>query len=193
MRDMMVVWPPIYVFRMLAFAEGTERLIHLRMYKCGFWAWLARLSYEGRDVVEFSVHGDRVELLESGICHTMPISDISDIQVLYRRSPLWIGCATVWFCVICFAVSYSANFWPMVVLTAFLAFFGFLYWRSKCFVVRILGKKRRPISFSVRRGVFSGPPLPEQALSEMVEEIKRLGNEKKEDEQSADMRSSVHK
>ena len=174
MRNMMVSWPPIYNFRMLAFANGAERLIHLRAYKRGFWAWLARLSYECRDAMDFSVYGDRVELEESGRRHVVPISDIADIQVHHRRSPLWIGCITVWFCMICFMISHNALFWPTVVTTSFMATFWFLYWRSKCFVLRVVGRGKCSISFSVKRGALSGPPLPEEALNEMVECLKGM-------------------
>ena len=179
MPKMYVVHPKRYLFRRLEVGEDAGGCL-FRLYglRVGIRAWFHRMLYGRDDICEFGVYRDRIELADE-FRKTVISSRLEKFESGWSRSLLGPSCAAIGLIIILFSVwSESGNFIGFCILAALGWLVWHIYRRSLTLSLSMKDEAGRKIMFDLKRGDFSGPPLPEQALNEMVEAIKRLQQEK---------------
>ena len=142
-----------------------------RESQVGICAWFHRMMYGRDDFCEFGVYHDRIELadefqktvissrldkFESGWSHSLLGPSLSVFGLIIVMSSVWVALGKfIGFCVV------AAVGW----------FVWHVYRRSLMLTIDMKDEEGRKIVFEFKRGDFSGPPLPVQALNEMVETI----------------------
>ena len=194
MPKMYVVHPKRYLFRRLEVGEDAGGCL-FRLYglRVGIRAWFRRMLYGRDDFCEFGIYRDRIELADE-FQKAVISSRLEEFESGWVHSVLGPVCSVIGlFITLCLIVSYGGKLGGYLIVAAVGALVWHLYRRSLTLTLDMKDEAGRKIVFDLKRGDFSGPPLPESALNEMVEAIGRLQQEKKEDEQASDMRSSVNK
>ena len=163
---------PAYTFESLEFGKSTDKwLVRLSARTNGLWASILSL-FKIRSGMTFEVYRDHV-VLNQGWRHVIPIQHISNLGDGYQSQGLllllmWIallvGVYRIWNgeLVSCFK-------WELLA-----AFFGYLYVRSRRFVIDVKGTSGHSAWFSIKRSYFGGVALPDDDLYRMMETIKGL-------------------
>ena len=175
MPKMRVLHPKRYLFRRLEVGEdGGGCLCRRYGLRVGIRAWLRRQLYGRDDFCEFCIYRDRIELADE-FQKAVISSRLEKFESGWSRSLLGPSCAAIGLIIILFSVwSESGNFVGFCILAALGWLVWHIYRRSLTLSLSMKDKDGRKIVFDLKRGDFSGPPLPEQALNEMVENLKRM-------------------
>ena len=145
-----------------------------RESQVGICAWFHRMLYGRDDFCEFGVYRDRIELADE-FQKTVISSRLDKFESGWSRSLLGPSLAAIGLIIILFAVlSVAGNFIGLCIVAALGWFVWHIYRRSLTLSLSMKDKDGRKIVFDLKRGDFSGPPLPEHVLNEMVETINRL-------------------
>lgn len=183
MPKMYVVHPKRYLFRRLEVGEDAGGCL-FRLYglRVGIRAWFHRMLYGRDDICEFGVYRDRIELADE-FRKTVISSRLEKFESGWSRSLLGPSCAAIGLIIILFSVwSESGNFIGFCILAALGWLVWHIYRRSLTLSLSMKDEAGRKIMFDLKRGDFSGPPLPEQALNEMVEAINGMRRTTKTEE-----------
>jgi len=184
MHRMNIVSPKRYLFRRLEVGEDSGGCL-FRLYglRVGIRAWLHRQLYGRDDFCEFCVCRDRIELTDE-FKRTTISSRLDKFESDWARS--WTGPSLIAIMLIIFLLILLSNgggFRGVCVIAAIGWFVWHLYYRSLTLSLSMKDEAGRKIVFDLKRGDFSGPPLPVQALNEMVSEIGRLSDAAKKGEE----------
>lgn len=175
MPKMYVVHPKRYLFRRLEVGEDNGGCL-FRLYglRVGIRAWFRRMLYGRDDFCEFGVYRDRIELADE-FQKTVISSRLDKFESGWSRSLLGPSLAAIGLIIILFSVwSAPGKFIGFCIVAALGWLVWHIYRRSLTFSLCMKDEAGRKIVFDLKRGDFSGPPLPEQALNEMVEAINRM-------------------
>ena len=176
---MYVVHPKRYLFRRLEVGEDNGGCL-FRLYglRVGIRAWFRRLLYGRDDFCEFGVYRDRIELADE-FQKTVISSRLDKFESGWSRSLLGPAVAAIALAIMLLAlVTYGGRLVGYCIVAALGWLVWHIYRRSLTLSLSMKDEAGCKIMFDLKRGDFSGPPLPEQALNEMVEAIKRLQQEK---------------
>ena len=175
MPKMYVVHPKRYLFRRLEVGEDDGGCL-FRLYglRVGIRAWFRRMLYGRDDFCEFGVYRDRIELADE-FQKTVISSRLDKFESGWSRSLLGPALAAIGLIIILFAVlSAAGNFVGFCIVAVLGWFVWHIYRRSLTLSLSMKDEAGRKIMFDLKRGDFSGPPLPEQALNEMVASMKGM-------------------
>lgn len=163
---------PAYSFESLEFGTGTDKwLVRLSARTNGFWAWVLSLFKIKRGMT-FEVYRNRV-VLNQGWRHIIPVQHISNLGDGYQSMSLWfllmwisilMGVYRIWNGEV---VSFLR--WELLA-----ALFGYLYARSRRFVIDVKATSGYSVWFSIKRSYFGGVALPDDDLYRMMEIINGL-------------------
>lgn len=169
MPKMYVVHPKRYLFRRLEVGEDNGGCL-FRLYglRVGIRAWFRRMLYGRDDFCEFGVYRDRIELADE-FRKTVISSRLEKFESGWSRSLLGPSCAAIGLIIILFAVwSAPGKFIGSCIVAALGWLVWHIYRRSLTLTIDMKDDDGRKILFDLKRGDFSGPSLPVQALNEMV-------------------------
>ena len=173
MPKMYVVHPKRYLFRRLEVGEDAGGCL-FRLYglRVGIRAWLRRMLYGRDDFCEFGVYRDRIELTDE-FQKSVISSRLDKFESGWSRSLLGPSLAAMGLLLILFAMwPAHGGFIGFCIVAVLGAFVWHIYRRSLMLSLSMKDDAGRKIVFDLKRGDFSGPPLPEAALNEMVEALK---------------------
>ena len=182
MPKMYVVHPKRYLFRRLEVGEDAGGCL-FRLYglRVGIRSWLRRMLYGRDDFCEFGVYRDRIELSDE-FQKTVVSSRLDKFEGGWSRS--WFGpsIAAIGLIIIVFAIwSAPGRFVGFCIVAALGWLVWHIYRRSLTLSLSMKDEDGRKIVFDLKRGDFSGPPLPETALNEMVETLRLLQHVKNDE------------
>ena len=175
MPKMYVVHPKRYLFRRLEVGEDADGCL-FRLYglRVGIRSWFRRQLYGRDDFCEFGVYRDRIELTDE-FQKTVISSRLGQFESGWSRSSLGPSVAAIALAIMLLAlVTYGGLFVGFCIVAALGALVWHIYWRSLTLSLSMKDVDGRKIVFDLKRGDFSGPPLPETALNEMVETIRQM-------------------
>ena len=175
MPKMYVVHPKRYLFRRLEVGEDAQGCLY-RLYglRVGIRSWFSRMLYGRDDFCEFGVYRDRIELTDE-FQKTVISSHLDKFESGWVRSLLGPSVAAIGLLIFLFAIwSEPGKFVGFCVIAVLGAFVWHIYRRSLMLSLSMKDVDGREIFFDLKRGDFSGPPLPEAALNGMVEALKQL-------------------
>ena len=184
MPKMHIVHPKRYLFRRLEVGEdGGGCLFRLYGLRVGIRSWLRRQLYGRDDFCEFCVYRDRIELADE-FQKTVISPRLEMFESAWTHSRLGPSIAVIGLFITMMAiVTGGGNLFAGFCIVAPVGWLVWhLYCRSLSLSVSMKDEAGRKMEFDLKRGDFSGPPLPIQALNEMVEEINRLRNAAKVEE-----------
>ena len=183
MPKMQIVHPKRYLFRRLEVGEdGVGCLFRLYGLRVGIRSWLRRQLYGRDDFCEFCIYRDRIELADE-FQKTVISLRLDKFESGWSHS--WLGPAIAVFglaIILLMLVTYGGKFIGFCIVAALGWLVWHLYRRSLMLSLSLKDEAGRKIVFDLKRGDFSGPPLPEQALNEMVEAIGRMRSATKTEE-----------
>ena len=175
MPKMYIVHPKRYLFRRLEVGEDSGGCL-FRLYglRVGIRAWFRRMLYGRDDFCEFGVYRDRIELADE-FQKAVISSRLEKFESAWSHSVLGPSVAAIGLIIILSAVwSAPGKFIGFCIVAAL----GWLVWhvyrRSLTLSLSMKDEAGRKIAFDLKRGDFSGPALPEDALNEMVEHLKGM-------------------
>ena len=180
MPKMYVVHPRRYLFRRLEVGEDDRGCL-FRLYglRVGIRAWFRRMLYGRDDVCEFGVYRDRVEMTDA-FQRTVIGPRLELFESGWVRSKFVPSCvASVLFIILLSSLFGDSKAFGIVFVAICGVFVWLVYRRSYRLSLNMKDVAGRKIEFDLKRGDFSGPPLPEQALNEMVECLKGMHNANK--------------
>ena len=163
---------PAYSFESLEFGTDSDKmLVRLSARTNGVWAWVLSL-FKIRSGMTFEVYRDRV-VLNQGWRHVIPVRHVSNLGSGYQSS--WLFWLLMWFAALVSAFClFKGVFGAFVVWGVFAALFGYLYVRSRRFVVDVKGTSGHSAYFGIKRSYVGGVALPDDDLYRMVDVIQGL-------------------
>lgn len=163
---------PAYSFESIEFGNGTDEwLVRLTARTNGLWAWILSL-FNIRRGMTFEVYRDRV-VLNQGWRHVIPVQHVSNLGSGYQTSWLfwlltWLAAFASVFCL------FKGVFGAFVAWGFIAALFGYLYVRSRRFVIDAKGTSGHSAYFGIKRSYIGGVALPDDDLYRMVDIIQGL-------------------
>ena len=190
---MYIVHPKRYLFRRLEVGgDAAGCLFRLYGLRVGIRSWFRRMLYGRDDFCEFGVYRDRIELTDE-FQRTVISPRLDTFGSGWSRSWLAPSVAAIGLIITLFAIwSAPGKFIGFCIVAALGALVWHIYRRSLTLSLSMKDDAGRKIVFDLKRGDFSGPPLPEDALNEMVEAISYLRQEHKKEEQTMDVKPSAN-
>ena len=172
---MYIVHPKRYLFRRLEVGDdGSGCLFRLYGLRVGIRSWFHRMLYGRDDFCRFCVYGDGIELTDE-FQKTVISSRLAKFESCWSRS--WMGPSVVafgLFVALAAVLSAPGTLFGVCFVAALGALVWHIYRRSLTLTIDIEDEAGRKIVFDLKRGDFSGPPLPVQALNEMVDCLKGM-------------------
>ena len=172
---MYIVHPKRYLFRRLEVGEDAAGCL-FRLYglRVGIRSWFRRMLYGRDDFCEFGVYRDRIELSDE-FQKTVISSRLNTFESEWSRSWLAPSVAAIGLIIaLCAILSAGGALAGFCIIGSAAALVWHIYRRSLTLSLSMKDDAGRKIVFDLKRGDFSGPPLPEEALNEMVEFLKGL-------------------
>ena len=163
---------PAYSFESIEFGNAADKwLVRLSARTNGLWSWVLSLFKIKRGMV-FEVHGDCV-VLNNGWRHVIPIHHISNLGDGYQSQGLFLFLMWISVFVGIYKLWHGAAGaffgWGLVA-----ALLGYLYARSRRFVIDVKASSGHSAWFSIKRSYLGGVALPDDDLCRMMDIIQGL-------------------
>lgn len=163
---------PAYSFESIEFGKGTDEwLVLLTARTNGLWAWILSL-FKIRRGMTFEVYHDRV-VLNQGWRHVIPVQHVSNLGSGYQSS--WLLWLLTWLAAFASVFCLFKGVFGAFVAWGFIAvLFGYLYARSRRFVIDVKASSGHSVWFAIKRSYLGGVALPDDDLYRMIDIIQGL-------------------